>query len=88
LKSKPEEAMNEAPYSHLDAALMRQIQYGQGSIIWLFNKAKHLAVLAEPCRTENAWLGRATAKQVIELRLHALQEAGLIAWDGSQWRVA
>lgn len=80
--------MNRAQYSDLDAALMRQIQHGQGSIFWLHKKSKCLAVLAEPYRTVNAWSGRVTAKQVIELRLHALQEAKLIVWNGSHWRVA
>lgn len=80
-------SMNQATYAHLDAALIRQIQQGQGSIFYLFTKGKHLAQLAEPCRTENAWLGRATAKQVIELRLQVLQETGFIAWNGSRWRL-
>lgn len=80
--------MDRASYSNLDAALIRQIQHGKGSVFWLFKKSKYLALLAEPYRTENAWCGRMTAKQVIELRLHALQEAELIVWNGCHWRVA
>lgn len=79
--------MNEPNYSHLDDALMKHIQQGHGSLFHIFVKGKHLTALAEPCRTEDAWSGRSSARHIIESRLQALKEIDLIAWDGTRWRL-
>jgi len=80
--------MTEVAYFHLDAALLRQIQRGRGSVAHIFTKNRQLAQLAEPCRAPSAWISRLTVKEVIEFRLQALSEAGLIVWNGSHWQAA
>lgn len=79
--------MSARDYSNFDNSLLAQIKHGRGRLCQLCAKESGLLALAQPYRVKDPWHGTIPAKHVLERRLLALKDIGLIAWEGGQWRV-
>lgn len=75
-------------YSNFDNSLLTQIKHGRGRYYQLCGKESGLLALAQPYRVRDPWHGTISAKHVLETRLQALKDIGLIAWVGGQWKVS
>jgi hypothetical protein len=74
-------------FSSFDNALLKEIKHGRNRFCQLCAKESGLLVLAQPYRVKDPWRGALPAKRVLEARLQALKQIGLIAWDGWQWKI-
>jgi hypothetical protein len=79
--------MSARDYSNFDNSLLVQIRHGRSSFCQLCAKESGLLALAQPYRVKDPWHGTIPAKRVLERRLLALKDIGLIAWDGWRWKV-
>ena len=75
-------------YSSFDNSLLTQIRHGRSRFCQLCAKESGLLALAQPYRVSDPWHAAITARHVLERRLQALKESGLIAWDGWQWKLS
>jgi hypothetical protein len=74
-------------YANFDNSLLTQIKRGRRRFCQLRAKESGLLLLAQPYRCKGPWCGTLTAERVLEARLLALKQMGLIGWDGWQWKV-